>query len=93
MSPYRRGPLTYWHSGGGIESRSGALSRQRALELFELHASEVLIAVERRDSAAIQFCAQASIDIALAIFAADAWQAASAGRPQFACHTKTRRHG
>ena len=89
MSPHPRGPLTYWHSGGGIESRSGSLSRRRALELVEFHAGEMLIAIERRDRSAVRFCAQTSIDIALAIAAADAWQAASAGPSVRVSHENT----
>jgi hypothetical protein len=89
MSPHRRGALAYWHSGGGVESRSGPLSRRRALELFRLHAGEMLAAFERRDGAAVIFFAQVSLDIASAIVAADAWRSASAARPVRVSHENT----
>jgi hypothetical protein len=78
MSPHRSGPLAYWQSGGGIESRSGPLSRRRALEILRFHLGEWLAAAGRGDGAAVRFCAQASADIVSAILAADAWRSASA---------------
>lgn len=77
MSPQRSGPLAYWHSGGAIESRSGSLSRRRAQELLQFYADEVIAGFDRDDVAAVTFCARASLDIAAAILAADAWQAAA----------------
>jgi hypothetical protein len=77
MSPHRSSLLAYWHSGGCLESRSGPLTRLRALELFRFYAHQAFEAFERRDVAAVIFCARTSIDIAAAIAAADAWRAAS----------------
>jgi hypothetical protein len=80
MSPHRSGPLAYWHSGGTIESRLGQLSRSRAGALCRFFAGEVIAAVDRRDDAAVIFCARALSEIGSAIVAADAWRAASARR-------------
>jgi hypothetical protein len=78
MSPHRLGLLAYWHSGGGIESRSGPLSRRRALQLVRFHLGEMVAALERRDNDAARFSAGSSLDLASAIVAADAWKAAAA---------------
>ena len=77
MSPHRSGRLTYWHSGGGVEGRSGPLTRRRALELLHFYVGEVIAGFQRRDIAAVIFCVSTSLDIASAIVAADAWRAAS----------------
>jgi hypothetical protein len=88
MSPRRSGPLAYWHSGGAIESRSGPLNRPRAEELLQFYADEVVAGFDRGDLAAVLYCLRASLDLAAAMLAADAWLAAS----KFARHTNSRRH-
>jgi len=77
MTPQRSGPLAYWHSGGAIESRTGSLSRLRALELLRFYAGEAIAAFDRDDVAAGMFCTSRSLDIAAAILAEDAWRKAS----------------
>ena len=77
MSPSGTGALACWHSGGGIESRCGPLTRNRALQLLRFHAAELRAACSRNDTAAAIFCVRAWLDIAAAILAADAWRAAA----------------
>jgi hypothetical protein len=92
MSPHRTGPLAYWHSGGGIESHLGPITRTRGQELLQFYADEVLAGFDRGDPAAVIFCVRTSLDLAEAMLAADAWQAAADAR-KFARHTKLRRYG
>jgi hypothetical protein len=89
MSPQRSGPLAYWHSGGGLESRSGPITPSRALELFQFHVAEMSTGLERRDRAAVMYGARASLDIASAVVAANAWKAASGAAPVRVSHENT----
>jgi hypothetical protein len=77
MSPEHSGPLAYWHSGGAIESRSGPLTRVRAQQLLRFYADEVAAGFDRDDLAAALHCVRASLDLAAAMVAADAWRAAA----------------
>jgi len=86
MSPQRSGSLAYWHSGGGIESRCGPITPSRALELFQFHVAAMFTGLERRDGGAVMYCARASLDIASAIVAANAWEAASGAAPVRVSH-------
>ena len=86
MSPHRSGPLAYWHSGGGVESRSGPLSRSRALELLRFYIREAIAALDQGNVAAAIFCTQAALEIASAIAAAGAWRTASVAPPVRVSH-------
>lgn len=85
MSPHRSG-LAYWHSGGGVESRSGPLSRSRALELCRFYVREAMASFEQENVAAAIFCVQGALEIASAIAAADAWKTASVAPPVRVSH-------
>lgn len=77
MTPDRTGPLTYWHSGGTIESRSGALSHRRAAQLFAFYVAQALTGFGAEDAAAAIFCARMSLEVAAAMLAAGAWKRAN----------------
>jgi hypothetical protein len=74
MSPPSLGALAYWHSGGSIESRSGALSDRRAVQLLAFYASEAVASFQAHDDRAASFCARMSREMAAAIIAAVAWR-------------------
>jgi hypothetical protein len=74
MSPQSSGLLAYWHSGGSIESRSGALSDRRAVQLLAFYTSETLAGFQAQDAWVTSYCARMSREVAAAIIAADAWR-------------------
>jgi hypothetical protein len=74
VSPQSSGALAYWHSGGSIESRSGALSDRRAVQLLAFYASETLAGIQVRDAQVASYCARMSREVAAAIVAAGAWR-------------------
>jgi hypothetical protein len=78
MSPQCRAPLAYWHSGGAIETRSGPIARQRAVELFAFYVRDALAAFERGDSGAATYCARCSLEIAAAIGDCEGWRRSTA---------------
>jgi hypothetical protein len=80
MSPQRSSRLGYWHTGGAIESRSGPMTRQRAVGLFVFHVREALDGFERGDVGGATYCARSSLEIANAIIECEAWRR-SAGDP------------
>lgn len=77
MTPHRTGPRAYWHSGGAIESRRGAIDRQRALELFRFYVGEALSSAASDDADAYIFCARASLELAEALCGLERWAAAA----------------
>jgi|HubBroStandDraft_5_1064220.scaffolds.fasta_scaffold286887_1 hypothetical protein len=80
MTPHRRGPLAYWHSGGGIESRAGTLNRERAIQLFAFYAREALVGFANDDEDAALFCSRVSLELADAVIETAVWSRA-AGEP------------
>jgi hypothetical protein len=74
MAPQTSGALTYWHSGGSIESRMGALSDRRAVQILRFFISAALAAFVAQDSQAASFCARMSRELALAMVGASAWR-------------------
>jgi hypothetical protein len=90
MSPQRRGPLAYWHSGGAIESRSGPIAAQRAVALFAFYVREALAGFERGDSGASNYCARCSLEIAAAIGECEGWRRATAAADGRATHEFSR---
>ena len=78
MSPQRSNVLAYWHAGGSIESRSGQISRQRAVRLFVFYVREALDGFERGDAAGALYCARSSLEIADAIAECEAWSRSAA---------------
>jgi hypothetical protein len=74
MSPRSSGILAYWHSGGSIESRSGALGDWRAVQLLAFYASETLARLQAQDVRAASYCARMSCEVAAAIIAAAEWR-------------------
>ena len=90
MSPRRRGPLAYWHCGGAIESRSGPILHQNAVELFAFYVREALAGFERDDVRAASYCARCSLEIAAAIGACEAWRRSTAAADVRATHEFSR---
>jgi hypothetical protein len=86
MNPHREGPLAYWHCGGTIESRSGPLSQQRAVQLFVFYAVHALAAFEAEDAGAAVFCARMSLEVAAARIAAEIWKRANSAADTRARH-------
>jgi len=74
MSPHRSGPLAYWHCGGAIESRAGAITLQRAVSLFAFYGDEALAGLARGDNRAAIYCARSSLEVAAAIIDCLAWR-------------------
>jgi hypothetical protein len=81
MTPGSDGMATYWAAGGDIVSRRGALSIDRARELFAFHGRTALARHAEGDLAAARFCALQALELARAIAAADDWGRASTGEP------------
>jgi len=79
MIPERAGALAYWHSGGSIERRSGSLSWRRAAQLLNFYLAEALAGCAADDPAAAWFCARTAIELAEAMFAAEAWRRTACG--------------
>jgi hypothetical protein len=77
MSPQHSGRLGYWHVGGAIESRTGSVTRQRAVGLFVFHLRAALGGFERGDVGGAIYCARRSLEIANAIIAWAAWNRAA----------------
>jgi hypothetical protein len=86
MRSQRSGPLAYWHSGGAIESRSGPIAHQRAVELFAFYVSEAIAGFERGDCGASIYCARCSLEIAAAIGACEGWRRSTAAADVRATH-------
>jgi hypothetical protein len=78
MSPQRVKRLGYWHAGGSIESRSGQISRQRAIELFAFYAHEAISGSERGDAGGAIYCARCSLEIADAVIESEIWNRSAA---------------
>jgi hypothetical protein len=90
MSPQRRAPLAYWHSGGAIESRSGPITGQRAVELFAFYVREAFAGFERGDSGASTYCARCSLEIAAALGECEGWRRSTAAADNRATHEFSR---
>jgi hypothetical protein len=74
MSPKSSGALAYWHSGGSIESRLGALSDRRAVQLLAFYAAEALAGFRTQDVRTVSYCARMASELAAATIAAGAWR-------------------
>ena len=90
MSPHRSGPLAYWHCGGAIESRSGPITLERAVNLFAFYGHEALAGCARGDDRAATYCVRSSLDIAAAIIASLAWRRATGATDVRASHEFSR---
>lgn len=79
MNAARSGRAAYWHSGGAIISRTGPLTVQRALALFQFFGREAVLCRLRRDRCGAGHCAHQALDLARAIVDSDDWRSAAGG--------------
>ena len=90
MSPQRRSGKAYWHAGGSIESRSGPMTHDRSVILFQFYAREAIAGFERGDRGATLYCAVASLELADAIIEYEAWMRSAAPAGVRATHEFSR---